>query len=424
MSERKRYVLAGSGGRGLYMFAKPLVNEFKDYCELAGLFDHNPVRLKVYQESLKQQIPIFTDFQEMLRKVNPDAVIITSRDSTHADFIEQTLAAGKRAISEKPLCVNGQQCRDILSAAQKHRAKGAQCFVTHNMRYSPSIQEVKRLLSSGAIGELKAVNFHENLDRKHGADYFRRWHRVKANSGGLLIHKASHHFDCLNFLVGSKPDRLTASGGLLVYGKNGPFRHARCSGCPHAEKCEYFADVWKDEGAVKMYKEAEGSDGYIRDGCVYDPEIDIEDNAGVLYTYQNGVQVTYSLTAFASYEGWHMQFEGTEGRIELKEVHSTSWAAGNAVIHGLEKLIGQSLVLFSKKVGVKEISIPELEGGHGGADSGIQFDFFGRPFDAPLTANQAPLEEAIQAVLIGHAANVSIANGSQPVRVQDFLKNG
>jgi predicted dehydrogenase len=424
VSDRKRYVLAGVGGRGLYMFAKPIVNEFKQYCELAGLFDHNPVRLKLYQDELKSPISIYTDFQEMLKKVNPDAVIITSRDSTHAQFIEQTLAAGKRAISEKPLCVNGQQCRDILASAEKHRAKGAQCFVTHNMRYGPSIQEVKRLLSSGAIGELKSVNFHENLDRKHGADYFRRWHRVKANSGGLLIHKASHHFDCLNFLVGSKPHQLVASGGLLTYGKNGPFRHARCTGCPHASKCEYFADVWQDQGAVKMYKEAEGSDGYIRDGCVYDPEIDIEDNAGVLYTYQNGVHVTYSLTAFASYEGWHIQFEGSDGRIELKEVHSTSWATGNVVVHGLEKLIGQSLVLFSRKEGVKQLPIPEKEGGHGGADAGILYDFFGRPFNAPLTSNQAPLEEAIQAVLIGHAANVSIANGSQPVNVQDFLKRG
>jgi predicted dehydrogenase len=424
VSERKRYVLAGSGSRGLYMFAKPLINQFTEYCELVGLFDHNPVRLKAYQDMLNKPVPIYTDFQDMLKKANPDAVIITTRDSTHSDFIQQTLAAGKRAISEKPLCVNGQQCRDILNAAEKHKSKGAKCYVTHNMRYGPAILELKRQLSSGAIGKLKSINFHENLDRKHGADYFRRWHRVKANSGGLLIHKASHHFDCLNFLVGSLPDELVATGGTLFYGKNGPFRHSRCYQCPHAKKCDFYADMWTHEQNVKLFKEAEAADGYIRDGCVFDQEIDIEDQAGVLYKYQNGVHVTYSLTAFATYEGWHIQFEGTEGRLELKEVHDTQWAAGSILVHGMEKAIGESLFLFSPKNGLKRIEIPKMEGGHGGADEGILQDFFGRPFDAKPTERQAPLEEAIQAVLIGHAANVSIANGSRPVRVQDFLKHG
>jgi len=139
-----------------------------------------------------------------------DGVLIATRDSTHADFIIQTLDAGKRAISEKPLCVDAAQCRAILKCAAKAKRKGAIGYVTHNMRYTPSILEFKRLLASGAIGEIKAVNFQEYLDRRHGADYFRRWHRVKANSGGLLIHKASHHFDCLNWLVDSAPVELVA----------------------------------------------------------------------------------------------------------------------------------------------------------------------------------------------------------------------
>ncbi|HYF47825.1 MAG TPA: Gfo/Idh/MocA family oxidoreductase [Planctomycetota bacterium] len=425
MGQRKKYVWAGTGGRGIYMFAKPLLKQFTEYCELAALFDHNEVRLKnAAQMCGAAELPLYTDYQKMLKEVNPDAVIITTRDSTHADYIVQTLAAGKRAISEKPLCVDGQQCRDILAAAKKYAKKGADCFVTHNMRYGPSITEMKRQIQNGAIGEMKSINFHENLDRKHGADYFRRWHRQKKNSGGLLIHKASHHFDALNWIAGSRPDTLVATGGTIFYGKNGPFRHKRCEGCPHAKKCDFYVDMWSHENNVKLYKAAEKEDGYIRDACVFDKEIDIEDQAGVLYKYENGIHVTYSLTAFATYEGWHIQVEGTKGRIELREVHDTKWAAGTASMHGLEKTVGQSLTLFSLKEGLKNIPIPEVEGGHGGADSGLQQDFFGRPFDAKPTDRMAPLEQAIQAVLIGHAANVSIANGSQPVRVQDFLKHG
>ncbi|MCW8133785.1 MAG: Gfo/Idh/MocA family oxidoreductase [Planctomycetota bacterium] len=424
MSERKRYVLAGTGGRGLGMFAKPLLTNFTKYCELVGLFDHNPDRIAAANEILGSKLPGYTDFGEMLRSANPDAVIVSTRDSTHAEFIIQTLAAGKRAISEKPLCVDGKQCREILAAAKKYKRKGGVCYVTHNMRYGPAISELKRQLDSGVIGDVKAINFHENLDRKHGADYFRRWHRVKKNSGGLLIHKASHHFDALNWLVGSIPVDLVAQGGTIFYGKNGPFRHDRCDGCPHAKKCDFYAEMWSNERNRKLYKEAEKSDGYIRDGCVFDKEVDIEDHAGVLYTYKNGAKVTYSLTAFATYEGWHIQFEGTKGRLELKEVHDTRWAAGNITVHGMEKSIGKSLTLYSPREGLKELSIPEAEGAHGGADPAIQHDFFGRPWDAPLTARMAPLDQAVQAVLIGHAANVSIAKKSKPVKVQDFLKRG
>jgi len=424
MGERKRYVVAGTGGRGIHMFAKPLLKEFTTYCELVGLFDVNPLRMRAANEILGADLPAFTDFDEMLRKAQPDCVVIASRDCTHAGLVVQALAAGKRALSEKPLCVTARQCREILAAKKKFARKGGECFVTHNCRYGPAVTELRRLLKEGVIGEVRAILFQETLDRRHGADYFRRWHRQKKNSGGLLIHKASHHFDALNWLVGSRPETLTAHGGLLFYGRNGPFRHTRCEGCPHARKCEFHADLWQDATNRRLYKDAEPADGYLRDGCVFDRAIDVEDHAGVLYSYENGVQVTYSLLAFASYESWHIQIEGTRGRLELHEVWDSSWAPGTITVHGLEQTVGQGLTLYSPREGVRKLAIPEQKGGHGGADPGIRHDFFGRPFDAPLTERQAPVEQAVQAVLIGHAANVSIANGSRPVKVQELLKRG
>lgn len=424
MKERKRYVVVGTGSRGCNMFAEPLLKKYSRYCELVGLFDHNLPRMQAANELLGVKLRLYTDFQNMLRQAKPDAVIIASRDSTHAEFIIQTLAAGKRAISEKPLCVDARQCREILAAARRYARKGAHCLVTHNMRYAPPLQKVKQLIKDGVMGDMRAINFQETLDRRHGADYFRRWHRVKKNSGGLLVHKASHHFDGLNWLVESKPAELVAQGGLLFYGKNGPFRHKRCEGCPHARKCEFYVNMWQSEFTRRMYKDAEHADGYLRDGCVFDREIDIEDNASVLCAYQNGIRVTYSINAFASYEGMHLQIEGTRGRLELKEVHDTSWLSGGSTVHGLEKLTGRHLHLFNPAQGMREVTVPEGAGGHGGADSGLLHDFFGRPFDAPLTEAQAPLEQAVQAVLIGHAANVSMAHGSKPVNVQDFLRAG
>ncbi len=424
MAQRKRYVLAGTGSRGISMFAQPILREYQRYCDLVALFDHNPLRLKAANELLGTQLPVYTNFQKMLSEVNPDAVIITTRDDTHAQYIIKTLKAGKRAVSEKPLCVTGKQCRDIYKAERENRRRGARCLVTHNMRYGPAMLKLKELMKDGAIGELKSFNFHENLDRRHGADYFRRWHRIKANSGGLLIHKSSHHFDYMNWLVGSKPDTLVAQGGLLYYGKNGPFRHKRCMGCPKAKQCDFYIDFFKNDRATKMYKNAESHDGYLRDACVFDRKIDIEDQATVAYSYANGVQATYSLTAFASYEGMQLFLEGTKGRIEYKSISNTDWTGGNNTVFGLDTLKRQEFILFRPKHGVEHITYKRVKGEHGGADPQIRDDFFGRPFNAKLTPRQAPLEEALQAVLVGHAANVSIANNSRTVRVQDFMKRG
>ncbi|HOX04765.1 MAG TPA: Gfo/Idh/MocA family oxidoreductase [Planctomycetota bacterium] len=424
MTRRRRYVLAGTGGRGIAMFARPLLETFTRHCELVGLFDSNPLRIGGANALLGAELPGYTDYRRMLRELDPDAVIVATRDSTHARYIVAALAAGKRVISEKPLCTDAAQARAILAAAQRFRRRGGACWVTHNMRYGPAITEMKRLIDAGAIGGLRAVNFHESLDRRHGADYFRRWHRMKANSGGLLIHKASHHFDALNWLVGSIPDSLVARGGTVFYGRNGPFRGRRCSGCRHARRCDFFADMWGNERNRRLYLEAEAADGYLRDGCVFDPEVDIEDQAGVLYSYRNGVQAVYSLTAFASYEGCHILVEGTRGRLELREVIDTRWAAGNVTVHGLSETVGEELALYSPAKGYRRLPIPKVAGSHGGADPQLQHDFFGRPWDAPPTARMAPVEQAVQAILIGHAANASIAKGGAPVRVQGLLKKG
>ena len=42
----KRYALVGTGGRGLGMYARPLLKDFPDTAELVGLCDHNALRLK------------------------------------------------------------------------------------------------------------------------------------------------------------------------------------------------------------------------------------------------------------------------------------------------------------------------------------------------------------------------------------------
>ncbi len=414
----KRYVVMGTGARGVGMFARPLAEDFPGQAELVGLCDANPLRVAAAAAMLPVSPPQFTDFQEMLAAVDPDGVIVATRDSTHAEYVVAALQAGKRAISEKPLCTTAEQCRAILAAAAD---SDGLCRVTHNARYGAAEGQIKSMLDAGRLGRVRFMQFDETLDRCHGADYFRRWHRFRAHSGGLLVHKACHHFDVLNWWAGSRPQRVSAQGALSFYGANGPFHHARCRGCPHAQRCDFHADMFKLERYRKLYLEAESADGYFRDGCVFDPAIDIADQMSVHIRYDGGIEVAYTLTAYSPYESQRTIIEGSEGRLEYFSRSNTGWVVDAKPLPGIEQLATERLELYLPGTGRQEVPIRRVEGGHGGADPQLRAEFFARPWEAEPTERMASVEQAVQAVLVGAAANESMATG-QPVEVQQLLE--
>lgn len=421
---RIRYVLAGVGGRGLGFFAEALRGDFRAHGELVGLFDLSRARLEGVNRQWGTTLPVYTDFGAMLREVDPDGVIIATSDASHADYVVQTLEAGKRVVCEKPLGVSAAQVRRVLDAAAAHPSPTS--VVTHNMRYEAAIEQIKSLIADGSLGQILNILCHENLDRHHGADYFRRWHRFRANSGGLLVQKGSHHFDTLNWLVGSRPRRVVARGGLYHYGRRGPFRSYRCTGCPFTGQCVYDADLprWAEaHGELgELYKAAEGDTGYVRDGCVFDERIDIEDHMEVLYDYENGVEVVYSLTAFASLESFRLEIEGTEGRLVYEHILPTDWTPGDRVVPGLASFESRRMTLYSFRTGVREIPTADWPP-HWKTDYlSLLPELFDRPAGAPLTDRQASLEDGAWAVLVGAAANRSIAEDSQPVDIQALLE--
>jgi predicted dehydrogenase len=401
------------------MFAQPLSTDLRRTAELVAVLDINPLRMAGSVARLPRPVPMYADFDTMLKETNPDGVIVASRDSTHAGYIVRALQAGKRVFSEKPLCTTAAMCRQILAAAAK---TGGVCLTTHNARYNAATTSIRSVIRSGRLGRVLSIEFAETLDRLHGADYFRRWHRRKANSGGLQIHKASHHFDLLNWWAGSKPRTVRAQGGLVFYGRSGPFRGKRCRDCRYASRCAFYTDFAAADEYCRMYIESESADGYLRDGCVWDPEIDIEDQLHVHILYENGIRVNYSLAAYSPVERLAVAVEGTEGRLEHTTVYNTDWCLPNpSRLPGAEKLCGEVQTLYRPGEGTTDIPIRRGKGGHGGADPLLRRDLFARSWDEPPNERMASLDQAVQAVLVGAAVNKSLAAGGRPVDVQRLL---
>ena len=157
----------------------------------------------------------------MIEKTKPDLLMVTTVDGFHHEYIIKGLDRGIDVMTEKPMTTDETKCQAMLDAEKRNNRK---IVVTFNYRYAPAHQQMKEILLSNEIGKIVSVDFSWYLDVIHGADYFRRWHRLRKNSGSLLVHKASHHFDLMNWWLGADPVEVSGYGGLQIYGKNGTFR--------------------------------------------------------------------------------------------------------------------------------------------------------------------------------------------------------
>ncbi|MFI7697824.1 Gfo/Idh/MocA family protein [Nonomuraea sp. NPDC049480] len=419
-----RYAFVGLGHRA-QMYVDALLGEWRDAGTIVALCDTNRTRMDYYVERIGQEVPCFApaEFDKVLELA--DAVIVTTVDATHARYVCAALDAGRDVIVEKPLTVDAEGCAAIAAAAERSTGK---LIVTFNYRYSPRNSAVRRLLMEGAIGEVTSVHFEWTLDTIHGADYFRRWHRDRANSGGLLVHKSTHHFDLVNWWLGTAPELVFAQTDLRFYGagnarKRGlEERPERGQGAPGLGTDPFILDISTDPRLKRLYLDAEHEDGYIRDQDVFGEGITIDDNMSVLVRYANRTILTYSLHAHAPWEGYRVAFNGTAGRLEL-DVVEREWTSPHAAIDpsatAKEHAAGswERLTLHRHWSRPEEVPIETGAGGHGGGDKLLLNDVFRGPDNDPL-ARQAGYRDGIRSVLTGVAANLSAASGA-PVHLTD-----
>lgn len=433
MKSLKRYAIVGTGSRSM-MFRDAILNTYADTCELVALCDVNPLRMQAWQKPRELDLPTYApvDFEKMIEAHQVDVVIVTTVDRTHHEYICRAMEAGCDVVSEKPMTVDTEKCSQILETQQR---TGKKLTVTFNYRYAPRNSKVKELLQSEMIGTVTSVHFEWMLDTKHGADYFRRWHRDKRNSGGLMVHKSTHHFDLVNWWLSSRPDTVMAMGDLRFYGRENaenrgePRFYARGTGDALAAADPFALDLSKEAELKSLYYDCESADGYQRDQNVFGDGISIEDDIGVMVRYQNKAVMTYHLVAFAPWEGYRVAFNGTKGRLEI-DVTEKSYVSAGEGDHNLSrnvkggsthKVVEPTTVLYRPHWGEpQKIELEESNtGGHGGADAILLRDVFGEPQTDPL-GRAAGHEDGALSILTGIAANQSMATGL-PVKISEMF---
>ncbi len=426
---KKRYAQVGTGGRSR-MYTNAMIGDFKDFCELVAICDISPGRLDLANRHIAEKggkvVPAYhaDDFDKMIAEAKPDIVIVTTGpDATHSDYICRAMELGCDVVTEKPMTTDETRCRKILKTAAK---TGKKLQVTFNYRYAPPRSQVKEMLASGVIGEILSVDFAWLLNTSHGADYFRRWHRRRENSGSLLVHKATHHFDLVNWWLGDDPEEVFCHASLKYYTPATAERMGladraeRCRGCGEAGKCRFYLDLADSEHMKEMYLDCEDEpDGYIRDNCVFSDQIDIWDNMSVSVRYKRGALLNYILHAYSPYEGYRIAFNGTKGRLEHHACENT-YISGDGTVPGELKKKNTTITLIREFSSPEQIEVSTGKGGHGGGDTPLLADVFDPEAPADPLKRKAGQRDGAYSILVGVAACKSIDTG-KAVKISDLL---
>jgi predicted dehydrogenase len=325
-------------------------------------------------------------------------------------------------ITEKPMVTNAADAYKVMKAEAESSAK---VIVTFNYRYSPFHRKIKEMIMEGRVGRITSVDLNWYIDTFHGSSYFRRWNRDRNFSGGLSIHKSTHHFDLVNWWLDQKPEEVFAYGSLNYFGPEGELNPRKvpsryCGTCADQNSCTYFrrwnprsgASTVKDDHLLAGVYEEVPYTNYRPDACIYDEEISIEDTYVASVKYEGGSLLSYSINFSSPYEGYRLAINGTKGRIETAEYHEPSR------IHF--KYPEQTIDYFPLFGAKETIEVVKNGGGHGGGDPILLEDLFLGPDPARNYTILAGSQAGAYSIAVGEGVWRSVQE-KKPMNINELL---
>jgi len=182
--------------------------------EFVGACDLDPAAREAFAR--RWQVPTYLDVDELLAAGQPDAVHVVTPPATHAPLARQLLAAGLHVMVEKPMALTPAEADDMVAAA---RAAGRYLTVDHNRWFDPVVMAARRLVDSGALGELAGVDVFQGAPLAEADGSARAGHWTTGLPGGSLYDSAPHPAYLLRGFIGPVRDvrviaRRTPSGAI------------------------------------------------------------------------------------------------------------------------------------------------------------------------------------------------------------------
>lgn len=151
--------------------------------------------------------PVETDLIEALRKLRPDAVIVSNPTSMHLDVAIPAAETGCAILLEKPIAASMERVDVLQKTVQK---SGSKILVAFQFRFHPGMVKTKELIQTGEIGRVvsASVHFGEYLPAWHPWEDYRKGYAARSDMGGGVVATQCHSLDYLPWLVGKRVESV------------------------------------------------------------------------------------------------------------------------------------------------------------------------------------------------------------------------
>src|SRR5262245_63531662 len=168
-----------------------------DRCEVVAVCDQS-ANARTRAQKTYPTVHLTTDFGEVLRSPDIDAVAIVTPVWTHFELAKAALENGKHVFVEKPFTSNSAQASELIELASR---KNLRIMVDHTFVFSGAVRKIRELVDNGTLGRL----------------YYFDSTRVNL---GLFQHDVSvvwnlapHDLSIMDYLIREQPEAVVATGG-------------------------------------------------------------------------------------------------------------------------------------------------------------------------------------------------------------------
>jgi predicted dehydrogenase len=279
-----KMAVVGLGKMGLSHHA--IVNMHPDV-DLVGVCDSSSYVLGVLKKYTG--IDTYDDFDDMLEKVDLDAIVIATPSSSHASMVRKALERDLHVFCEKPFTLSANDANDLEALS---RERGLVTQVGYHNRFVGAFREVKTVLEQGAIGDVTHI-----LGEAYGPVVLKpkggTWRSQRAEGGGCLYDYAAHVIDLMTWYVG-EPSGVGGTALNRVFSREIDDEVFSTLYFPEG-KTGQISVSWSDESYRKMTTRVTiwGTAGRIyadRQEC----QVYLRDTADVPPGYEDGWNVRYT----------------------------------------------------------------------------------------------------------------------------------
>lgn len=241
--------------------------------------------------------------EEMLANEQLDGVFIGTRCNLHTHYAQQVLERNIPLFLEKPVCISREQYEQLLNASEGKRHN---VVVSFPLRFTCIVQELKRLVDQGELGDIVTVQAINNVP--YGNVYYHSWYRDSSLTGGLFLQKCTHDIDYITYILGKRPVQVMANTAKMHFKGTKP-AGLRCEDCSDYHQCPESSFV------VRNYLKEEPSGEF----CCFAEDTGNEDVGAALFTCEDGTIISYHQTFLVKNEAGRRgaRFIGTKASAEF-----------------------------------------------------------------------------------------------------------